>query len=93
MQRRIHPGQSVIELIVRSVADATDRDPLDLQPFAETIEVEAIELLFSRSSTDGPFRLTLCYEGCKVTVDREFVTVEEISPAQRTEEVPSRKAR
>lgn len=81
MRRQIRPEESVTEVIVRAVADTTGRDPVELEPFAESIDPDAIESLFKRSSTDGPESLTLLYEGCRVTVDQDAVTVERIPDA------------
>lgn len=79
MRRAIRPNEAVSEVIVRAVADATGRDPLDLEPFATATDPDAIDSIFGRSSTASPRSLKLRYEGCRVTVTPEAVRVEEVT--------------
>lgn len=78
MRRSIRPGESVSDVVVRAVADRTDRTPTDLRPFSESIDADALDSLFTRSARDSVESLTLLYEGCRVTIDPETVTVQEI---------------
>jgi len=78
MRRSISPGGSVTATLVRAVADETDRDPTDLRPLAEAVDAVAIDSLFTRSPGDGPETLTLLYEGCRIVVDGDAVTVMEV---------------
>lgn len=78
MRRVVHPGERVTEAIVRAVADVTGRDPMDLQPLATAIDPDAVEALFPQSPGGDPRSLTFHYAGCRVTVDREAVTVEPV---------------
>jgi len=81
MQRAIHPDESICEAIVDAVASVTDRDPLDLQPIAETLDPGAVDALFVRSAGRPPQRLELVYEGCSVEVDRDRISVVELQQA------------
>ena len=77
MRRMLMSGESVTNEIIRAVADETDRDPVDLQPFGDSIDADALDALVSNSSGDCVESLTLHYEGCRVTIDGEAVTVED----------------
>ena len=78
MRRVVRPGESHTAVIARAVADETRRSPEDLEPFGDSIDTEAVENLFTRSSEDGPQVLTILYEGCRVKVEDDAVTVEEV---------------
>ena len=78
MRRVVRPGESHTAVVVRAVADATGQAPEDLEPFGDSIDTEAVENLFTRSSEDGPKELSLLYEGCQVTVEEDVVIVGEV---------------
>lgn len=59
-------GETVSERVVRSVADNTNTDPLELPPLFDTVDPDALDALV-RSLSDG--ELTFTYAGCAVTVD------------------------
>lgn len=82
MRRPVRPEESVVETIVRSVADATDREPTDVQPIARTVDPEAIEALYARASEDNQLAVSFRYEGCQVTVEENAVTVEAVRTTQ-----------
>jgi hypothetical protein len=58
--------------VVRSVAAATDRTVVDLEPVHRTIDAEALDALFERSARA---RVSIRYAGCEVTVTRRHVVV------------------
>lgn len=76
MRREIEPGETVTEAIVYAVAEATGREPTSMQPFAESIDADAVEAHFARAAGDGDPTLSVTYEGCRVTVTRDAVDVE-----------------
>lgn len=57
--------------IVRRIATATDRDPTDMPPLYDYVDVEALDTLITTSTTrtDNPVRLSFSYDGIEVTVD------------------------
>ena len=77
MRRRIRSGENVTNVVIRAVADVTDRDPLDLQPLGDSIDADAVDALFVNSADDSVESLTIHYGGCRVTIDGEAVTVED----------------
>jgi len=79
MRRVVRPDGSLTAVISRAVADATGRSLEDLRPFADSIDTDAVENLFTRSSGDGPQELVILYEGCRVSVQEDVVIVEEVS--------------
>lgn len=61
----VRPG----ELVVTSVADVADADPLELEPLYETVDPEAIdEFVASGGSADFDGHISFTYEGYAVTV-------------------------
>lgn len=78
MQYHILTGESTSEAVIRAVADATDQDPLELQPIAERIDADALNDMFTRSLEEDVATLTLLYEGCRVEVDCDTVYVDPI---------------
>lgn len=78
MRRSIRAGESVTEVIIRAVADQTNREPTALRPLGETIDPDALDSLFTRSSEEAVESLTLIYEGCRITIGTDTVTVQEI---------------
>lgn len=59
-----------------AVAEATDRDPMDLPPLMDTIDADALDAFIDRGSDTVGSKLTFEYAGCSVTVTTEEVTVE-----------------
>ena len=80
MRRLIRPGEPLTEVVARAVADETGRDIVDLDPLQEAIDTDALNTMFMRSSADndGLQLMTLLYEGCRVTIEEDVVTVEEV---------------
>lgn len=60
-------GDDVIELVVRSVADVTGTDPLDLPPLYEAVDADAVERLCTYAD-GGDLSIQFEYAGCIVTV-------------------------
>jgi len=79
MRRQLSAGQSVTEVVVRAVAEVTGRGEMDLRPLGESIDPDALDSLWARSSEDCLESLTFRYEGCRVTVEGDGVTVEDAS--------------
>lgn len=75
---QIRAGESTSEAVIRAVADVMDRDPLDLEPFADTIDPEAVDNMFTRSSGEDVATLEMIYEGCLLRVESDDVYVKEI---------------
>lgn len=84
MHQAIEEGETVSEVIIGCVAELTDQDPEEMPPFVESIDTDAIEAFFSYTNGSGPSKLTVVYEGCRVTVERDVVTVREIPKASST---------
>lgn len=78
MQYHIRTGESTSEAVIRAVADATDQDPLELQPIAESIDPDAVNVMFTRAAEEDVEALTLLYEGCRVEVDCDTVYIETV---------------
>ena len=77
MRRMIRVGENVTNVVIRAVADKTDSAVVDLQPLGDSVDADALDALFANSSADVVESLTLHYEGCRVTIDGEAVTVED----------------
>ena len=78
MKRELPDQGTVNTAIIDAVAEVTGRQPESLQPFAESIDTDAIESLFTRSGDGGVASLELIYEGCHLVLTQDTVTVEEI---------------
>lgn len=76
VQREIRPDERVTDAVVAAVAQETGRDPDSLEPFATSIDAAAVDALLADGEGDGPGRLSVVYEGCRVTVEGGVVTVE-----------------
>jgi len=65
-------GRDLSSLVIESVAEATDTDPLRLPPLHDVVDPGALDRLFTGESglgtraTDG--HVTFRYHGCDVTV-------------------------
>lgn len=79
MHQVVREGESVSSVVVECVAAVTGRDPMELSPFAESIDTDAIEAFFDRSGGDQPGRLTVVYEGCRVTLEGDAVRVRNVA--------------
>lgn len=77
MEYRVREEESASRAVIRAVADVRDRDPIDMEPMVETIDPEAVDEVFTRSSEDVA-TLTLLYEGCRIQVTDDAVVVEEV---------------
>jgi len=60
------------DAVVRSVAAATDRTVVDLDPLYETVDSDALDDLFERGAS---VRMSFRYGGCDVTVTQLHVVV------------------
>ncbi|WP_162224219.1 HalOD1 output domain-containing protein [Halorussus salinus] len=59
------------EAVVLAVADARDRDPIDLPPLNDTLDPDALDALFAETASGRPRtggRVTFEYAGCTVAV-------------------------
>lgn len=65
-ERRAHT-EPVSVRVVTAVAAATDRDPLDLPPLAETIDPDALDDVFATSASNQ--RLAFDFAGTRVVVE------------------------
>lgn len=63
--------------IVEAVADATDRDPTDLPPLAETADPDAIDAILTSTDPDAGLYLSFRYAGVTVAVEGQTVRVRE----------------
>ncbi|GCF15512.1 hypothetical protein Harman_34470 [Haloarcula mannanilytica] len=52
------PYESITEVLVRAVSTASDCDPIDLPPLAETVDADVLEALFPAPDSD----LTVSFE-------------------------------
>lgn len=76
MAQRIGIDQSaqtsaVSDEVIAAVADATETDPLALEPLYKTVDPEALDELFATDplGTDrSPDNVTFSYNGCDVTI-------------------------
>lgn len=81
MRRRITDGLGPVYTAIDAVAELTDRDPTELEPFGEHFDTDALESLFSQSSSHDTVQVTLSYEGCRVTLESDVVEVEPVPVA------------
>lgn len=79
MPREIGPDETVTTAIVRAVAERTGRDPMALACLGGVVDPDALEGLFDGPPGNGVESLTLVYEGRRVTVDADGVTVEDVA--------------
>jgi len=72
------PGEQPTEAAYTAVADATDTDPLDLPPIADSVDPGALDSLVEQQGEDGDVCCTFEYAGCTVelTADAVDVTVD-----------------
>jgi hypothetical protein len=85
-------NESLAEIVVWTVADAKDVDPMDIdEPLYETIDPDALERLFEGASAgQSKQRIEFTLAGCDVTVygDRRVV----VQPPADTETAPTASA-
>lgn len=62
------PEQLPSEAVYRTVAAATNTEPLELPPLAETIDTDALDRLHGPGATDTGANTTFAYGGLHVTV-------------------------
>lgn len=79
IRRKREDKQSVVSTVVQCLADTVGRDPMELEPFAETIDADAVESLFESVVGDAPRSLSVEYEGCSVTITPDEVAVDRLS--------------
>lgn len=66
----------LVGVIVGAVADATDVDPLELDPLYEVLDPEALESIFRNGARPGgDITVSFEYAGCTVFVSNGIVTV------------------
>lgn len=72
VQHDFQEDSSVASSVVTAVSKADGVDPSDLPPLQETVDGDALDALFARSSTgtDGP-RVAFHYAGHRVTVESD----------------------
>lgn len=71
--RDIEDRDQVSEAILRTVAAISDRPLLDLPPLQESVDVDALDQLFSSSDTIRSFQLE--YAGYEVTVEPNCIRI------------------
>lgn len=60
--------------VAEAVADATDRDQIDLEPLQYTVDAAALDRLFDDADVDE-LVVSFSYEGVQVRVSRQTVEV------------------
>lgn len=78
MKRVSTRGGKLSQIIIDAVADETGGDPKELEPLTLSTDVDALDSLSFRNPGEGPMALTILYEGCQVTIDRDSVVVEKV---------------
>ncbi|WP_224335653.1 HalOD1 output domain-containing protein [Haloprofundus halobius] len=71
-------GESVSEAVVRAVATTTDCDPLELDQLYGVVDPDALDDLFTESTTGSPpteGQFIFSFSGCEVIVSPETVAV------------------
>lgn len=64
-------GEPISETVVSVVAEATDTDPLSLEPIFTAVDPDALDALFEQDQTGldrSPNRVEFTYCGCDVVV-------------------------
>lgn len=61
-------GQTVTGRVVEAVAEATGREPTDLEPMGHILDPEALDSLFARRE-HACGRVSFQYAGCDVVVE------------------------
>lgn len=71
--------ESILMDILDAVATTTGTPMEQLPPLQDTVDVQALIDLYSRSR-GGPDTLAFTYYGCRVTIKRERIVVEADEP-------------
>lgn len=58
--------ETVTDAVVRAIAAVTGGDPRAMKPLGTVLDTDALNAIFGRASNDG--RLSVAFEGCRVTV-------------------------
>jgi len=80
-----HDAAPVSERVVEAVADATNTDPLDLEPLYTRIDPDALDAMFGGGSETGRTegRVSFPMAGCQVVVTADgTIDVSEQRPAE-----------
>jgi hypothetical protein len=67
---------SIPLVVVRTVARAVGRSPLELDPLFQSVQTDGLDLLFDSELSAPPERLEFDYQGCSVTVTPDEVVVD-----------------
>ena len=74
---RTAEDESVSQTVIMAVAEATDVDPIDLDPrISDVIDPDALDRLFETGQSE--MRLKFAMAGCQVIVHADYVVV--VSP-------------
>lgn len=65
---QVAADQTVSEAVVYAVSDATDADPLDLEPLYTAVDPDSLDALYARHGPGRPAELTFTFSGHEVTV-------------------------
>jgi len=60
-------GESVTVRIVRAIAAELDRDPVEMPPLSEYVDIDALALLFE-ADRSGPLTVSFRYDTHEITV-------------------------
>jgi hypothetical protein len=71
--RQLEDEEQASEAILRTVAAASDRPPLELPPLQQSVDVDDLDQLFATSSTIRSLRFE--YVGYEVTIEPDCVRV------------------
>lgn len=70
MRYQVEPGESVSHAVTRAVSDFEGCDVKSLPPLQDSIDVDAINLIFDRASGSAP-HLLFDYTGVSVSIDSD----------------------
>jgi hypothetical protein len=69
VQTTFDPGsESAVRTVVETVATAIDADPLDMEPFGNHVDPDALETLCRAGERPGDWELQFHYEGTAIRV-------------------------
>lgn len=63
-------SRAVSEVVVETVAIATDTDPVDLRPLHRSVDADALNAAFDTARRDSGLEVAFETNGCRVTVRR-----------------------
>ena len=78
MEYQIAKSEEVGQAVVRGVSDFEDCDPDELEPLYETIEVEALNKLFSRDR-DANHSISFSYSDSYIAIEGRQITISDVS--------------